>query len=136
MAQLTDDELTALYQDRRRTVDHNRYDVRAAHQVPQTELHLMVELFETGAQEATSESPTPAPARSSGDAERTAWYTAAARALRGAPEPEGFVIWDRANHMYVTAQHHADRARASAEAARLSAQHRKLYSATPWPDRC
>ncbi|MDG9709780.1 hypothetical protein [Streptomyces sp. DH10] len=131
VAQLTDDELTALYQDRRRTVEHNRYNVRAAHQVPSTELHLMAELFETGAQGATSESSTPAPEPSFGDAERTAQYTAAARALRAAPEPEGFVIWDRINHMYVIAQHHATRAGASAEAARLNAQHRKLYSATP-----
>ncbi|WP_435218745.1 hypothetical protein [Streptomyces sp. bgisy034] len=121
VAQLTDDELTGRYQDRRRTVDHSRYDVRDAHQIPTTERPLMADSFQAAAE-----------ALAPGEAERASNYADAARALRAAPTPEGFVIWDRLNHMYVINVHCTDRTEAAAEAVRLNRRHRATYVPHMW----
>ncbi|MFE4580638.1 hypothetical protein [Streptomyces chartreusis] len=121
MAQLTDDELTGRYQERRRTVDHSRYDVRDARQIPTTERPLMADSFQAAAE-----------ALAPSNAERARKYTDAACALRTAPTPEGFVIWDRLNHMYVINVHCTDRTEAVAEAARLNRRHRTSYVPHMW----
>lgn len=121
VAQLTDDELTGRYQERRRTVEHSRYDVRDARQIPTTERPLMADSFQAAAE-----------ALAPSNAERARNYTDAARALRSAPTPEGFVIWDRLNHMYVINLHCADRTGAAIEADRLNHRHRVTYVPHMW----
>ncbi|MFJ9752424.1 hypothetical protein [Streptomyces chartreusis] len=119
VAQLTDDELTGRYQERRRTVDRSRYDIRDARQIPAAERPLMADSFQAAAE-----------ALRSGDAERARKYTDAASALRATPTPEGFVIWDRFCHMYVINVHYTDRTEAATEAARLNRRHRGTYHHT------